>query len=197
MAVDAWEKACAGVDSSCRSELKKRPDAATCSNLELGAIRSLMKDYRGSAEAYERACEASQRVAALASLSRDPTRCERAVQLCTQASDAGINSTMTAIQNEYKKCKWDFSEGKWLKVRGTADALLLLRLAEGKLAAQRALKLGPCVQQLKDKLDAKTLSALRDLDGNMRKASVAAKPALVASTQVASPPAPPRPPPGP
>ena len=30
MAVDAWEKACAGVDSSCRSELKKRPDAATC-----------------------------------------------------------------------------------------------------------------------------------------------------------------------
>ena len=125
MAVDAWEKACAGVDSSCRSELKKRPDAATCSNLELGAIRSLMKDYRGSAEAYERACEASQRVAALASLSRDQSRCERAVQLCTQASDAGIMSTITAIQNEYKKCKWDFSEGKWLKVRGTADALLL------------------------------------------------------------------------
>ena len=109
-----------------------------------------------------------------------------------QASDAGIMSTITAIQNEYKKCKWDFSEGKWLKVRGTADALLLLRLAEGKLAAQRALKLGPCVQQLKDKLDAKTSSALRDLESNMRKASVAAKPALVASTQVASPPAPPR-----
>ena len=38
----------------------------------------------------------------------------------------------------------------------------------------------------------KTSSALRDLDSNMRKASVAAKPALVASTQFASPPAPPR-----
>jgi len=192
MAVDAWEKACAGVDSSCRSELKKRPDAATCTNLELGAIRSLMKDYRGSAEAYERACEASQRVAALASLSRDQSRCERAVQLCAQASDAGVHATIVAIQNEYKKCKWDFSEGKWLKVRGTADALLLLRLAEGKLAAQRALKLGPCVQQLKDKLDAKTSSALRDLENNIKRSVVAAKPALVASTQVASPPAPPR-----
>ena len=54
-----------------------------------------------------------------------------------------VLSTITAIQQEYKKCKWDFSEGKWLKVRGTADALLLVRLAEGKLAAQRTLKWVP------------------------------------------------------
>ena len=26
--------------------MKKRPDASTCTNLELGAIRSLMKDHR-------------------------------------------------------------------------------------------------------------------------------------------------------
>ena len=88
------------------------------------------------------ACEASQRVAALASLSRDQSRCGGRSNFVLKASDAGINSTITAIQQEYKKCKWDFSEGKWLKVRGTADALLLLRLAEGETSCPKGSEIG-------------------------------------------------------
>ena len=72
MAVDAWEPPASILPVY---ELKKRP--TRCNNLELGAIRSLMKDTE--ARPRPRAgSEASQRVAALASLSRDQSRCERA-----------------------------------------------------------------------------------------------------------------------
>ena len=200
-AVDCWERACAGVDASCRSELKKRPDAAACTNLELGAMRSLADDRRGAAEAYERACEAAQRVAALAARAHHSlnyagaeARAQRALELCTQAFNAGVDNTLSAIKAEYAKCKWKYDEGSWLKCRGNADALLLLRLAEGKRAAERAVHLGSCVESLvgKGALDEPTQNALRDLDIDIRKTTQAAQPALVASKPVCANPAPPR-----